>query len=78
LVEDVEDYDCLLIVSIGLFVLMATYVIGIDRGNAREHVFVDELDRHVFRAIGSPSIDQSPESLNLVMRVDILYIGPIC
>ena len=63
--------------SVRLLVLIATYVIGIDTWNAREDVLVNKLDRHVSGSICSPSIDQSEESLNLVMREYILCIGPI-
>jgi hypothetical protein len=34
-----------------------TYVIRVDRRNPREDVFVDKLDRHLFRSMGSPGID---------------------
>jgi hypothetical protein len=77
LVEDVEDYDCLLNVSIRPFLLIATYVIGIDRRNAREDVLVDKLDRHFSRSICGPGIDHIEESLNLVMREYIICISPI-
>ena len=78
MVEDIEDYDCLLNVSTKPLVLIATYVISIDTWNASEHVFVDKFNRHVSRSICGPGIDQIEESLNLVVREYILYISPIC
>lgn len=57
--------------------MITTYVIGIDRWNARKDVLINEFDRHVSRSICSPGIDQSEESLHLVMREYILCIGPI-
>ena len=71
LVEDVEDYDCLLNVSIKPLVLIATYVISINTWNTREDVFVHKLDRHVSRSICGPGINQIEERASTLSYVNI-------
>lgn len=52
------------------------YIIRINGRDSREDILVDELDRHILGSIFRPGVQKSKQSLNLVVRVDVLYVRP--
>jgi hypothetical protein len=56
--------------------LNKTYIVRINRWDSRVDILVDELDRQILCSIFRPGIQKSKQSLNLVVRVDVLCVRP--